>query len=109
LKEPVKVEPSSGNDFFVGKWATKMIGTPGGDVSIEMVIERNNGVLSGKMISQQMGSQAFEKVEEIDGEKIKLSFSANGMNLNMELTKEDADNIKGKLMGMIEVKGSRVK
>ncbi len=109
LKEPAKVETSAGNDFFVGKWATKMIGTPGGDVSIEMVIERNNGVLSGKMISQQMGSQAFEKVEEIDGEKIKLSFSANGMNLNMELTKEDADNIKGKLMGMIEVKGSRVK
>ncbi len=109
LKEPAKVEASAGNDFFVGKWATKMIGTPGGDVSIDMVIERNNGVLSGKMISQQMGSQAFEKVEEIDAEKIKLSFSANGMNLNMELTKEDADNIKGKLMGMIEVKGSRIK
>lgn len=109
LKEPAKVEASAANDFFVGKWATKMIGTPGGDVSIEMVLERNNGVLSGKMISQQMGSQAFDKVEEIDSDKIKLSFSANGMNLNMELTKEDADNIKGKLMGMIEVKGSRVK
>ncbi len=108
IVEPKK-DATSANDFFVGKWATKMIGTPGGDVSIEMVIERNNGVLSGKMISQQMGSQAFEKVEEIDGEKIKLSFSANGMNLNMELSKEDADNIKGKLMGMIEVKGSRIK
>lgn len=108
IVEPKK-DAASANDFFVGKWATKMIGTPGGDVSIEMVIERNNGVLSGKMISQQMGSQAFEKVEEIDGEKIKLSFSANGMNLNMELTKEDADNLKGKLMGMIEVKGSRIK
>lgn len=109
LKEPVKVETSAANDYFVGKWATKMIGTPAGDVSIDIVFERNNGVLSGKMISQQMGSQAFEKVEEIDGEKIKVFFSANGMSLNMELNKEDADNLKGKLMGMIEVKGSRVK
>jgi cytochrome c len=107
--EQPKAEAGSNADYFVGKWNAKMIGTPGGDVSIEMVIERNNGVLSGKMISEKMGSQAFEKVEEINAEKIKLSFSANGMNLNMELTKEDADNLKGKLMGMIEVKGNRVK
>ena len=31
------------------------------------------------------------------------------MNINMLLEKEDADNFAGKLMGMFEVKGSRIK
>ncbi|MCP9763653.1 ThuA domain-containing protein [Lacihabitans soyangensis] len=109
LKEPAKVETSSANDYFVGTWTTTIFGTPNGDVTFDMVFERNNGVLSGKMVSQQMGSQALEKLEEIDAEKIKLSFSANGMSISMELNKENADNLKGKVMGMLEVKGSRVK
>lgn len=107
--EAPKVEAGSSADFYVGKWAAKMIGTPGGDVAIDFVIERTNGKLSGKMVSEKMGSQPFDKIEETDAEKIKVFFQANGMSINIELTKEDADNFKGRLMGMFDVKGSRVK
>nr|MCU0471406.1 PKD domain-containing protein [Arcicella sp.] len=109
LKESPKVENSAGNDFFVGKWATKFIGTPGGDVTMDLIIERNGGVLSGKMVSEKMGSQALDKVEEVDTENIKVFFSANGMNISISLQKEDAENFKGKLMGMFDVKGTKVK
>jgi cytochrome c len=107
LKEAPKTEASA-NDYFVGKWATKVLGTPGGDASMDITIERNNGVLSGKLVSPQ-GNQALDKIEEVDSENIKVFFQANGMNINIMLQKEDADNIKGKLMGMFDVKASRVK
>jgi cytochrome c len=108
LKEPVKVEATAGNDFFVGKWATKFIGTPGGDAAMDFILERNNGVLKGKIVSPQ-GSQAFDKVEETDAENIKVFFKANGMDINVSLQKEDGDNFKGRLMGMFDVKGAREK
>jgi cytochrome c len=108
LKEPVKVEPAAGNDFFVGKWATKFIGTPGGDAAMDFILERNNGTLIGKIVSPQ-GTQAFDKVEETDAENIKVFFQANGMSINVSLQKEDGDNFKGRLMGMFDVKGNRVK
>jgi cytochrome c len=105
-----KVDAAAANaDFFAGKWNAKMIGTPGGDVAMDFVIERNNGKLSGKMVSEKMGTQPFDKIEETDAEKIKVFFQANGMSINIELTKEDADNFKGRLMGMFDVKGSRAK
>jgi cytochrome c len=99
---------SSNADYFVGKWATKFIGTPGGDAAMDFILERNNGVLTGKIVSPQ-GTQAFDKVEETDPENIKVFFQANGMSINVGIQKEDADNFKGKLMGMFEVKGARVK
>ena len=99
---------SSNEDYFVGKWATKFIGTPGGDATMDFILERNNGVLTGKIVSPQ-GTQAFDKVEETDAENIKVFFQANGMSINVGLQKEDVDNFKGKLMGMFEVKGARVK
>jgi cytochrome c len=107
ITEPKK--EASATDFFIGKWAIKMIGTPGGDVTIDFIIDRVDGKLAGEMISDKMESQPFDKIEETDSEKIKVFFQANGMGINIELTKEDADNFKGKLMGMFDVKGSRVK
>jgi cytochrome c len=108
IAEP-KADANAAPDFFVGKWAAKMIGTPGGDVAIDFIFERTDGKMTGKMVSEKMGSQPIEKIEEIDPEKIKVFFSANGMSINMELSKEDADNFKGKLMGMFDVKANRVK
>lgn len=110
INEIAPEEPSkSTGDFFPGKWATKMIGTPGGDVAIDFVFERNDGKLSGKMVSEKLGTQALEKIVEIDSDKIKVFFQANGMSINVELSREDADNFKGKLMNMFDVRGSRVK
>lgn len=109
VEEP-KAAIATNADFFVGKWATKMIGTPGGDVDIAMVLERKDGKLTGKMSSEKMGGdQALDKVEESESGKIKVFFQANGMNITMDLEKENEDNLKGKLMNMFEVKATRVK
>jgi cytochrome c len=108
IVEPKK-DANAATDYFTGKWNAKMIGTPGGDVAMDFIIERTDGKLTGKMVSEKMGSQAFDKIEETDIEKIKVFFQANGMSINIELNKDDADNFKGRLMGMFDVKGSRVK
>jgi cytochrome c len=109
VEEP-KTEPAANNaDFFVGKWNTTMIGTPGGDVQIALILERKDGKLTGKMSSEKMGGdQALEKVEEIESGKIKVFFQANGMSINMDLAKENDENFKGKLMNMFEVQGKRL-
>jgi cytochrome c len=108
VEEP-KADPAASNvDFFVGKWNTTMIGTPGGDVEIALILERKDGKLTGKMSSEKMGGdQALEKVEETESGKIKVFFQANGMNINMDLEKDSNDSFKGKLMNMFDVKGKR--
>ncbi|MBK9510719.1 MAG: ThuA domain-containing protein [Cytophagaceae bacterium] len=110
---PLTETPKESNDadFFVGKWAAKMIGTPEGDVDISLEIKREDGKLTGTMTSKMQGDKVLplDKIEEENTEKIKAFFTTNGMNINMLLEKEDADNFTGKLMGMFEVKGSRLK
>ena len=106
-------QPAAGNnvDYFVGKWNATMIGTPGGDVPVTLNLERKDGKLSGTMSSKMQNDQAMplDKVEESTDGKIKVFFQANGMNINMELERDGDDTLKGKLMGMFEVKASRVK
>jgi cytochrome c len=109
VEEPKAAPAASNVDFFVGKWNMAMIGTPGGDVQIALILERKDGKLTGKMSSEKMGGdQALEKVEETDSGKIKVFFQANGMSINMDLEKDSNDAFKGKLMNMFEVKGKRL-
>ena len=102
---------SENKDFFVGNWLAKMIGTPGGDVEISIKLERKDGKLTGTMQSKMQNDQVspLEKVEEIEPGKIKVFFQANGMSINMDLVKEDEDNLKGRLMSMFDVTAKRVK
>ncbi len=110
---PIQKEdtPTENKDFFVGNWLAKMIGTPGGDVEISINLERKDGKLTGTMKSKLQNDQAspLDKVEELESGKIKIYFQANGMSINMELEKEDADNLKGRLMAMFDVTAKRVK
>ncbi len=103
-------ETGANPDYFVGTWNATMIGTPGGDAQLKLILERKDGKLTGKMVSEKMGGdQALDKIEETESGKIKVFFQANGMNINMDLEKEDNDNLKGKLMNMFDVKASRAK
>nr|WP_293837045.1 PQQ-dependent sugar dehydrogenase [uncultured Arsenicibacter sp.] len=99
----------AGQDYFTGAWNTLIAGTPGGDVEVKMTLERKDGKLTGKLSSEKLGEQALEKVEEIDSNKVKVFFQANGMNLSMELEKADSDTLKGKLMERFNVKASRIR
>ena len=103
-----KNSDSNHNDFFVGKWNTKVVGTPMGDIDMTLSISRKDGVLKGQMSSTQ-GTQDIDKIEETEPEKIKVFFKANGMDINMSLDKENDEKLKGKLMGMFEVTGTKMK
>jgi len=110
VEEPKAEQGAKNTDFFPGRWNATLLGTPGGDAQIVLVLERKDGQLTGKMVAEKMGGeQALDKVEEIESDKVKVFFQANGMSINMELEKENDDNLKGKLMNMFEVKATRGK
>jgi cytochrome c len=58
------------------------------------------------MVSSDLGK--LDKVEEKD-DKITVYFKIANYDVNVILEKEDADNLKGMLMGMFKAKAVRVK
>ena len=98
-------------DFFAGKWKIMVMGTPNGDVTFATNLIRKDGVLTGQL--KIVGDDSLPlidiaKVEE-GGDKVNIYFTIQSYDVNAELTKVDADNLKGSLMGMFEAKGVRVK
>ena len=98
-------------DFFAGKWKIMVLGTPNGDATFATDLVRKDGALTG--VLKVVGDVAAEPVQiakvEDDKEKVVIYFTIQGYDVNVELTKVDADNLKGSLMGMFEAKGVRVK
>jgi cytochrome c len=97
-------------DFYVGKWLTTVIGTPGGDAVMDIDLVRKDGKLTGTVTPKMkdLKEGKLDKVEEKD-DKITLYFKMANYDVNVVLEKEDNDNLKGKMMGMFDVKGSRAK
>jgi cytochrome c len=110
VETPIEFKSTS-SDYFVGQWTTKLLGTPAGDIEVNLNLTRLEGKLTGTMKSKGQGDkeQAIDKIEEESPEKVKIFFQANGMALNMIIEKDDNENFSGKLMGMFDVKGIRLK
>ncbi len=104
-----KIETMS-TDFYVGKWLTTVIGTPGGDVAMDIDIVRQDGKLTGTVTPKvkDLKEGKLDKVEEKD-DKIIISFKMANYDVVVNLEKEDNDNLKGMLMGMFKAKAVRVK
>jgi hypothetical protein len=98
-------------DFFAGKWAIVIVGTPNGDAKFTAELVRKDGKLTGKLtMPAEAGAEPIniDKIEE-EATKITLYFSAQGYDLNLPLEKVDDDNLKGQLMGMFDSTAKRVK
>jgi cytochrome c len=110
-KDEVTSNTTNKSTFYPGKWNTTMIGTPGGDVKLVMTLTNENNKLSGTMLSTAAADKPvpLDKVEESQDGGINIYFEANGMKLNMQLSKKDEDNLTGKLMGMFDVTAQRIK
>lgn len=104
-----KIENSI-SDFFTGKWETTFIGTPNGDATLTLNLERKEGNLTGTIKPNTADATAvvLDKVEE-SNDKIVIYFQMAGYNINVDLNKEDEDNLSGKLMGMFKAKAIRIK
>ena len=98
-------------DFFTGSWDIVFIGTPNGDAKSVLTLERKDGKLAGYMVSQAKADAEKNPLTEIEEEKDKIiiHFSAAGYdNLSTDLSKVDANNLEGKLMGMFDTKATRI-
>jgi cytochrome c len=110
-KEEALVASNKSGDFFVGKWNTTIIGTPGGDTKAVLTLLRENNNLAGNL-GGMMGSDqsvVLEKVVEGDDGNLTIHFEANSMKINMTLVKKDENNLTGKVMGMLDVSAERIK
>ena len=96
-------------DFYAGKWEMLVIGTPNGDTKMIANLKREDGKLRGNLKS--VDSEDLINITEIEEEqdKITLYFSAQGYDVNVVLTKVDADNLKGSLMNMFDASAKRMK
>ncbi len=99
------------NDFFEGSWEVTVFGTPNGDSKMLVTLDRVEGKLTGELASISESSKVrykIDKVTETD-RSIVIYFYAEGMDINLSLTKEDENSLKGSLLdGMFASTGKRV-
>lgn len=107
----VTVNANAGDttSYFVGKWKVLTVGTPNGDATSIITLERKDGKLTGTMNSQgTTESIKFTNVEEKEN-SVTVYFSASGYDVYMVLEKKDENHVKGSMMDMFDVSGERVK
>jgi hypothetical protein len=95
--------------YFVGKWKVLTVGTPNGDATSIITLERKDGKLVGTMNGQgTTESIKFTNVEEKEN-SVTVYFTASGYDVYMVLEKKDENHVKGSMMDMFDVSGERVK
>lgn len=85
-------------DFFAGKWEISVVGAPNGDVKFTTDLVRKDGKLTGELSNATDPSQPkrpITKVEEKDNNLIIYFESEQVGEIAINLTKVDADNLKG--------------
>ncbi len=103
------VRAQSTANYFVGKWAITVIGTPNGDVKLTFIFERQDGKLIGAV--RDSTEKEVSKITEIDekDKTINAAFTINDHDVALSLEPVDDDHVKGSLMGMFDAKGTRIK
>jgi hypothetical protein len=96
-------------DYFVGRWAVVVMGTPNGDSKMNLVIERKDGKLTGTV--RDTTDKEMSKITTIDekDKTITAAFTVQSYDVTLTLEPMDDDHVKGSLMGMFDAKGVRVK
>ena len=95
-------------DAYEGDWKVLITGTPQGDIEMIAKLARTDGNLEGTMTPVKDGDViAIDKIEE-SSDKLVLYFSAQGYDLNLDLTKVDESHLEGTLMNMFEAKAEKM-
>ena len=97
-------------DFYAGKWEIVIVGTPNGDAKMVADLVRKDGKLTGQMTNAAEPNGEKIPITSIveNGDKLAISFTAQGYDLTMDLAKVDADNLKGTMMNF-DTTAKRVK
>ena len=103
------VKAQSTANYFVGKWAITVIGTPNGDTKLTFAFERKDGKLIGTV--RDSTDKEVSKITQIDenDKTINAEFTINEHEVTLSLSPVDDDHVKGSIMGMFDAKGTRIK
>lgn len=96
-------------DFFVGEWKVLVEGTPNGDVTMILKLERKDGKLIGTIDGGGQNSTALSRVEEKKDKSITAYFkSSSGYDVYLFLEKKKSgDTLEGSMMDMFDATAKR--
>ncbi|HEY4325013.1 MAG TPA: hypothetical protein VGN20_13540 [Mucilaginibacter sp.] len=105
----LNVKAQTKPDYFVGRWAIVVMGTPNGDAKMSVVLERKDGKLTGTV--RDTTDKEMSKISTIEEKDKTITAAFNVQSYDVTLTLEpiDDDHVKGSMMGMFDAKGIRVK
>ena len=86
------------SDLFAGKWETKMLNSPKGDVTFLTELIRKDGKLTGELVEKADPASSSRKIVRVEEspEKLAVYFeSSRGIESSPDLTKVDQDHLKG--------------
>ena len=98
-------------DSFVGTWKVKAYGLPQGDTDLMIHFEKKEGKLSGGIIDPATNTvNPFTKIE-LANNKVTAYFMAPEQQMEVYLTleKKDENNVKGSIMDMFDMDGTKAK
>jgi hypothetical protein len=87
-------------DFYAGTWEILVKGTPNGDAKMLTTLTRVDGKLTGVLSSATDPSAPKMQISKVDETEtgITIYFYAEGMDIDLNLKKQDENNLKGSLM-----------
>ncbi|MFD2719633.1 hypothetical protein ACFST9_12970 [Hymenobacter monticola] len=96
-------------DYFTGKWKVALEGTPGGDQTMFIELTRKDGKLTGGAFDPKTNKLGitFDRVEETP-KSVTVYFKASGVDVFMNLDKQDDTHATGSMMDMFDAKAERV-
>jgi hypothetical protein len=105
----IQAQPSvTGEAYFIGKGNILAKGLPQGDTKMVIIIEKKEGKLIGNISDPASADGPLEFTSvTINGNALNAVFTAQGMDVPINLTKKDDKNISGDVMGMFDIDGSR--
>lgn len=100
----------TGEAYFIGKWYILAKGIPQGDTRMVLTIEKKDGKVTGNLNDTTSidGLREFTSIT-INETSLSAVFSAQGMDIPLDIMKKDEKNITGNIMGMFDIEGSRSK
>ena len=96
-------------DYFAGKWSVLVTGTPKGDATFIVNLERKDGKFTGNLIDPATNKEIapFTKIEESE-KNVTVYFTSETYNVYLFLEKKDDNHITGSMMDMFDATGERV-
>ena len=104
----VKGEQINNEDYFADKWEVLLVGTPYGDVTLIFHLTREDDGLKGVITSDFDDSVSeIERIAERE-DSITFYWTADIHFVNLDLTKQDENNMTGSLMNMFDATAVRI-